>query len=77
MGNADRGFGLFNTDAKADVVTVIWIVVFILWGWATLHNFVVLDTYELADLPTGLATVLVAIPLSKAVVEGAKQFRKS
>jgi hypothetical protein len=72
---AGMGVPLFTPRAEADVATGIWIVVFIFWGIATVMNFGS-GSWVLADLPSGLAAVLVAVPISKGVAEGLRHFGK-
>ena len=74
MSGTDWSFFKAGENKVDHLVTLVWVLVFVAWVWATVHNFLV-GSYELAELPTGLATVLVAIPLSKAVVEGARALK--
>jgi len=70
---------LFNSEKGSPrerwVVVAIYIVVFSIWFIATGINCSK-GTFELADIPSGLAAVLAAIPLATGVSEGLKRFGK-
>lgn len=64
---------LFTTESRNDLVTWLWVAVLLFWGLATLANFFS-GEWVLAELPSGIAAVLVAVPLSKGVAEGLRHF---
>ena len=67
---------LFDWEKNDVLVALIYIVVFAGWAIATCCKLFKAGTYEVADFPSGLAAVLAAIPLAKAVSVGLQRFGK-
>jgi hypothetical protein len=66
---------MFSTGQDQDWAMTAWVAVLVAWAVATIANWVA-GNWIIADIPSGVAAVLVAVPVSKGVARGLREFGK-